>query len=141
MLKFSQIVPNMLKDLSPSQYNAEQLYAMLTYHLMMPTRSNSTVDVGIEDPQNKSRTAKNVDPDIWAYARSRDIGTEWAVERTDETIVMVETFRLKGERVERDGEPIAFDVEQGQSTEDWVHHYANRNPEGKVEEARQYFEG
>ncbi|MEF8771103.1 hypothetical protein [Halodesulfurarchaeum sp.] len=107
----------------------------------MPTRSNSTVDVGIEDPQNKSRTALDVDPDIWAYAKSEDMGTEWAVERTDETIVMVETYRLKGESVECDGEPIAFDVEQGQSTEDWAHHYASRNPEGKVEKARQYFDG
>lgn len=113
---------------------------MLTYHPVMSVRSNSTVDAGIEEPGNHSRTAFDVDPDIWAFAEGEEYGTEWAVERVDDTIVMVETHRRKGDRVELDGESIAFDVDQGQSTEEWAKHYARRNPEGKVEEARQFFE-
>ena len=85
-------------------------------------------------------TAEDVNPDVWAHARGEEFATEWAVERTDETIVLLETFRRAGDHVERDGVPIAFDVDQGQSTEEWAAGYAARNPEGKVAAARRFFE-
>ena len=102
--------------------------------------SDASVDVGIEEPESKSRTAQYVEPDIWAYAKGEEYGTEWAVERTDDTLVSVETYRIKGDRVELDGESITFDVDPGQTTHDWAEHYAARSPAEKVEAARRFFE-
>ena len=107
----------------------------------MSVHTDADVATGTEPPTAHEVAAEDVDADVWAYARGEAFATEWAVERADETIVLLETFRRSGDRVERDGEPIAFDVDQGQSTAEWAAGYAARNPEGKVEAARRHFEG
>lgn len=107
----------------------------------MTLHTDADVATGTEPPAVHEGVAEDVDPDVWAYARGEEFATEWAVERTDETIVLLETFRRSDERVERDGEPIAFDVDQGQSTAEWAAGYAARNPQGKVEAAQRHFEG
>jgi len=106
----------------------------------MPLTSDASVDTGIVDPADHDTTAEAVDPDVWAYAKEGDFATEWAVERTDETVVLVETHRRNGEETERDGEPTAFDVDPGSSTEEWAQQFADRSPAVKVEDARRYFD-
>lgn len=106
----------------------------------MPQASDQPVETGIVDPSDHGTTAEAVDPSLWAYASSENYGTEWAVDRIDETVVLVETHRRKDGVTERDGEPTAFDVSPGTSTEEWAQQYADRSPATKVEDARRYFE-
>lgn len=106
----------------------------------MSSRSDSTIHVETVEPEAHDISANGVDPDVWAVAVGETFATEWAVERTDETIVMVEIHRRQGDQVERDGNPIAFDVDQGLTTEEWARHYAERNPAGKVQDTERYFE-
>ncbi|MFW5900855.1 MAG: hypothetical protein ACOCTH_03705 [Halodesulfurarchaeum sp.] len=92
------------------------------------------------EPEDHDIAASDVDPEIWAVAAGEEFATEWAVERSDPTVVMVETHRRHGEQVETDGAAIAFDVDQGLTTEEWARQYAERNPREKVEDARRFFE-
>ncbi|MFB6110128.1 MAG: hypothetical protein ABEJ60_04550 [Halodesulfurarchaeum sp.] len=105
----------------------------------MPDIDDPSIETRILDPANRSVTAEGVDPDVWAVAAGDEYATEWAIERTDETVVLVETYRRKGDRFERDGEPIAYDLSQDLETADWASQFAGRNPAEKVAAAREYF--
>lgn len=105
----------------------------------MAETDESTIRTTVHEPTAHDGTAWNVDPDVWALATDGEYATEWAIERTDETVVLVETVRKKGERREPDGQPIAFDVDPDVETADWAAQYADRNPAKKVAAARRFF--
>ena len=105
----------------------------------MAETDESTIRTAVHDPATYDGSAWEVEPDVWAIATDGEYATEWAIERTDETVVLVETRRSKGDRREQDGQPIAFDVDQDVETADWAAQYAARNPADKVAAARRFF--
>lgn len=98
------------------------------------------VHTAVRDPADHDSTASEIKPDVWALATDGEYATEWAIERTGETIVLVETVRRRGDHREHDGQAIAFDVDPDVETTDWAAHYASRQPVETVAEARRFFE-
>ena len=106
----------------------------------MPTSDGPSITTTVRSPASHDGTARNVEPDVWAVATDGEYATEWAIERTDATVALVETVRRTGDRRASDGEAIAFDVDPDVETEDWAAQFAARNPADKVAAARRYFD-